>query len=455
MANRPMNEDFANSGWKEKKLWAPPVEEVKQNKSPTGGNANPPRLRLRAEGPAPGVAMGGDKGSNGNGTSVAASTAVHANSQGTAHADAAAGPAAPAHPAPSDNPPKEAQKNSSALAPREDRPRKQTKSPKGPLEALDPDSSSEESEAEGVPAEYAVLDMAVPRTALVFNVSHVLKRLNGCCSLNQLTKAVKGFKEKNGVTLEAFLRANPMTFMFEGRIVYLVDRDGGKWKPPPQQEAAQAKGGLPVRGGYGVQPPRGGKSADHGAGVERPSRGGKGEDHGAGGRHPRSGTGGDYGAGGKGADCGAGSKGGDYSAGTEKVSRGGKGCNQGAGGKSNDHGAAIGIRTRGGKRCDRGIRDKAADNEVAVDRPSRGGKAVDHCASGVNGGGYNGGKGGHNRAGTDKYSGGTYKNVGTDKYEGGKRGSGGAGEDWGSSRGNQWSHTEWYDASWNASGWWE
>merc|ERR1712060_275931 len=94
--------------------------------------------------------------------------------------------------------------------------------------------------------EYAVLDMNVPRTALVINVSHVLKRLNGCCSLNQLTKSIKHFNQKTGVSLEAFLRANPMTFKLEGRIVYLVDRDGEKWKPaeePHRDEPEQpAKG---------------------------------------------------------------------------------------------------------------------------------------------------------------------------------------------------------------------
>merc|ERR1712137_1302519 len=104
---------------------------------------------------------------------------------------------------------------------------KASKPQKSPLEALDPDSSSsEDSDESELPPEYAVLDLTVPRTALVINVSHVLKRLNGCCSLNQLTKNKKSFKEKTGVTLEAFLRANPMTFKLEGRIVYLVDRDG-------------------------------------------------------------------------------------------------------------------------------------------------------------------------------------------------------------------------------------
>ena len=40
-----------------------------------------------------------------------------------------------------------------------------------------------------------VLDLMVPRTALVVNISHVLKRLNGCCSLNQLTKQIRSFKD--------------------------------------------------------------------------------------------------------------------------------------------------------------------------------------------------------------------------------------------------------------------
>merc|ERR1719473_2263540 len=87
--------------------------------------------------------------------------------------------------------------------------------------------------------------MNVPRTALVVNVSHVLRRLNGCCSLNQLTKCVKSFKDNTGVTLEAFLRANPMTFKLEGRIVHLLDRNGEKWKPP--QEFEQKEPEPPAR----------------------------------------------------------------------------------------------------------------------------------------------------------------------------------------------------------------
>jgi len=125
------------------------------------------------------------------------------------------------------------------------KPPKPAKQTKGSLEALDPETDSEgESDGEAMPPEYAVLDMNVPRTALVINVSHVLKRLNGCCSLNQLMKSIKSFKENTGVTLEAFLRANPMTFRLEGRIVHLVDRNGEKWQPPqvPERVAEPAKG---------------------------------------------------------------------------------------------------------------------------------------------------------------------------------------------------------------------
>eukprot|EP00435_Cladocopium_sp_Y103_P026199 s78_g6.t1 len=108
---------------------------------------------------------------------------------------------------------------------------------KMPKEAQEEEDVSEvASEGDEPPPEHAVLDLMVPRTALVINISHVLKRLNGCCSLNQLTKQIRSFKEKTGMSLEAFLRANPMTFKLEGRIVYLVDRDGEKWTPPQKQE---------------------------------------------------------------------------------------------------------------------------------------------------------------------------------------------------------------------------
>ncbi|CAE7188607.1 unnamed protein product [Symbiodinium microadriaticum] len=93
-------------------------------------------------------------------------------------------------------------------------------------------------EEDAVAEEVGVLDVNVPRTALVINISYVLKRLNGCCSLNQLAKALKSFKEKTGMSLEVFLRSNPRTFKLEGRIVYLLDRDGEKWQPPKQEPAA-------------------------------------------------------------------------------------------------------------------------------------------------------------------------------------------------------------------------
>ena len=118
--------------------------------------------------------------------------------------------------------------------------------PKEQEVTVSPKETQGESEEDGdeAPPEHAVLDLMVPRTALVINISYVLKRLNGCCSLNQLTKQIKSFKEKTGMSLEAFLRANPMTFRLEGRIVYLVDRDGEKWKPPPK-EAESGHGLIP------------------------------------------------------------------------------------------------------------------------------------------------------------------------------------------------------------------
>lgn len=130
-----------------------------------------------------------------------------------------------------------------AMPPKPAKPPKPPRSAKGPLDVLDPESSSsDESDSPAVPPEYAVLDMNVPRTAMVINVSHVLKRLSGCCSLNQLTKALKNFKENTGVTLEQFLRANPDSFKLEGRIVFMVDRNGEKWKPPKEEEAEETKG---------------------------------------------------------------------------------------------------------------------------------------------------------------------------------------------------------------------
>lgn len=202
-AERPMSEDFVNSGWKEKKLWTPPPMEEER---PRGNR------------------------------SVAAGLHTRQRPEGQKTAESAV----------REEPTKDKVKDkiiteeSSVAEPvKPTKPPKAAKAPKGPLEALDPDSSSsDESDSSALPPEYAVLDMTVPRTALVINVSHVLKRLNGCCSLNQLTKNLKAFKDKTGVTLEAFLRANPMTFKLEGRIVHYLDKNGDKWKPP--KEATQA-----------------------------------------------------------------------------------------------------------------------------------------------------------------------------------------------------------------------
>jgi len=142
------------------------------------------------------------------------------------------------------------------------KPPKPPKPPTGPLEALDPDSSSsDDSDSHALPPEYAVLDMNVPRTALVINVSHVLKRLNGCCSLNQLTKSIKSFKDNTGFTLEAFLRANPITFKLEGRIVHLLGRDGEKWRPPEEAEQGETWKGKGK--GKGAAP----KGASKGSGA--------------------------------------------------------------------------------------------------------------------------------------------------------------------------------------------
>ncbi|CAE7941559.1 unnamed protein product [Symbiodinium necroappetens] len=107
-------------------------------------------------------------------------------------------------------------------------------------------------EEDAAAEEVGALDVNVPRTALVINISYVLKRLNGCCSLNQLAKALKSFKapqtvaaafscalktaeEKTGMSLEA---KSQVFLRMQGRIVYLLDRDGEKWQPPKQEPAA-------------------------------------------------------------------------------------------------------------------------------------------------------------------------------------------------------------------------
>merc|ERR1719171_544526 len=216
-----MTEAFADSGWKDKKLWSPPEKEEKTIRghttvgsgAPTSVSNAPgnkilsgdagPRSRLRAEGAASGIA--------------ASLSAPGEDKQEVKHAE-------PDHVVKAPKAPRQARK---------------------PLEALDPESSSEEESDEEInrnAAENAVLDLNVPRTALVINVAHVLKRLNGSCSLNQLTKAIKNFKEKTGVPLEAFLRANPTTFKLEGRIIFLIGPGGEKWVAPPAPDPPADKG---------------------------------------------------------------------------------------------------------------------------------------------------------------------------------------------------------------------
>lgn len=232
VADRPMSEDFVNSGWKEKKLWTPQPEEderLRMSQKPkasagTRGIAGTLEAAGRVKdggGSAPQVPRADGKrvgeGQLARGERADTSSHVAADPAGSSEAVMPPKPAKP--------------------------PKPPRSSAKGPLDVLDPESSSsDESDSPAVPPEYAVLDMNVPRTAMVINVSHVLKRLSGCCSLNQLTKALKHFKENTGVTLEQFLRANPDSFKLEGRIVFLVDRNGEKWKPPPEEVIEEPKG---------------------------------------------------------------------------------------------------------------------------------------------------------------------------------------------------------------------
>jgi hypothetical protein len=216
-----MSEDFANSGWKDKKLWEPPKPEQDER---TVGNRAAGRLK-----PA----------------STLATTAPGAPNSTKHGAPPGLREKMEAEDGPASKLKETALDSETDDGPKKTKPVKKAKPPPSdPLEALDPDSSSEEEsdDDDKLPPEYAVLDLTVPRTALVINVSHVLKRLSGCCSLNQLNKALKNFREKTEVTLETFLRANPMNFKLEGRIVYLLDRDGQKWKapkaPPPEKEQA-------------------------------------------------------------------------------------------------------------------------------------------------------------------------------------------------------------------------
>lgn len=242
---REMTEGFANSGWKEKKLWTPQPEPEERTTRPVKSaascsHAGRPEAAAAASGPAAGSCQS---------SAAAAGSAPHREVPRAAAAcgtepPAAVGPeagagarAAEAAPAPTSLP----------------RPPKPPRAPRNPLDVLDPESSSDESDgASGaIPPEYAVLDLNVPRTALVINVSHVLKRLSGCCSLNQLAKTLKAFKENTGVTLEQFLRANPSTFKLEGRIVFLVDKNGEKWQPPPAPIEAVHSGSPGGLGGSG------------------------------------------------------------------------------------------------------------------------------------------------------------------------------------------------------------
>lgn len=278
-----MTEDFENSGWKEKTLWSPPEEEARGNRQGRSGASagtvtssiamTPPQAPSAApcsEGAAAprhskvSMSSGSITVSGGSGSAAGPRSKLRADG-----AEQSKMAETTQHEAPASG-------GSEALKP--PKAKEASKQVKDPLEVLDPESSDESGGSdmeEGPPPEYAVLDMTVPRTALVLNVSHVLKRLNGCCSLNQLTKAMTNFKEKCGLSLEAFLRANPMSFLLDGRIVYLLDRDGEKWVPPPQQQQqgdATVVGSQAERGKGGAQAARGGKG---GAQAERPKSNGQ------------------------------------------------------------------------------------------------------------------------------------------------------------------------------------
>lgn len=259
IADRPMSEDFVNSGWKEKKLWTPHEEDERARAAAAGQKSKGTRgiagtleaanrVKEAAASPAAGEAppVGGKPPRAG--AAAPASPAGEGGKRGAA-------PAAEVPPA-----------KEPAPAAKPSKPPKAAREKKGPLDVLDPESSASEddSDSPAIPPEYAVLDMNVPRTAMVINVSHVLKRLSGCCSLNQLTKALKSFKENTGVTLEQFLRANPDSFKLEGRIVFLVDRNGEKWRPPQDDTEYEGKGKR--KGGKGEARPAG-KGAAGGAGA--------------------------------------------------------------------------------------------------------------------------------------------------------------------------------------------
>lgn len=89
----------------------------------------------------------------------------------------------------------------------------------------------------GSPREFEVQN--VPSTALVMNLTHVLKRLHGSCSIQQLLKALPSLKEK-GVSVESFLLSHSHVFELKGRIVYLKDA-ASEWEPTEEED--WSKGG--------------------------------------------------------------------------------------------------------------------------------------------------------------------------------------------------------------------
>eukprot|EP00933_Yihiella_yeosuensis_P003624 TRINITY_DN10671_c1_g1_i1.p1 TRINITY_DN10671_c1_g1~~TRINITY_DN10671_c1_g1_i1.p1 ORF type:complete len:599 (+),score=142.69 TRINITY_DN10671_c1_g1_i1:97-1797(+) len=376
IVTRPMSEDFENSGWKDKRLWSPAgpsqgpgassqrqqrqtsssdaVSKVSDLAAPSEQDARLPRRSPASAAPA--ASIGGDRSGGSSsgpagprsrlraeGASSSADPAVSTASVSLSALRAAVRPpergTRPSEVFDRDADDSEDGSSEPSRLPRERRERKPRAPVQSSLEALDPESSSDseesgsESEDDDVPepGEHVVLNLTVPRTALVINVSHVLKRLHGCCSLNQLTKSTKMFKEKTGVSLEAFLRAEPMSFKLEGRIVYLLDRDGERWKPPQGAKGdgeygkgnGRGKGEASGKGsssGESGQKGRGGK----GSGTETGSKGGKkGKDRDSGEAKGKGGK--------KGKDAESGEGG---SKGGKNGKDGGKGKNDDKGGKS-------------------------------------------------------------------------------------------------------------------------
>lgn len=257
-AVRAMKEDFVNSGWKDKKLWTPSESKDDDRKRPgpgfgAGASAAGPRSRLRGEAPLQADVPSG-------------AAPVSVGKPAVSKSESAKAPASRG----------ELRERELGAKGQDGGESREAREAPAPLEVLDPESDDGESVGSEIidPAECAILDLTVPRTALVINVSHVLKRLSGCCSLNQLTKSIKDFKEKTGVSLEAFLRANPTTFKLEGRIVYLLDRDGSKWQAPPAPKAPETQR---AKGGAG----KGATDAQRGKGSAGKGSGGKGKGKGS------------------------------------------------------------------------------------------------------------------------------------------------------------------------------